>query len=151
MITKRNKGSRPWVLQFPESSYVKRKFSEWRVSMLCWISAGVFFVFFFFFSFLRFCCLQQCLNVVSKKRPRISPVWFSWVLQLDGDWSEKLRVFGRRSRDRWEGNQGMILSTVQKTEERDFPGGPMVGSLPTNSGNMGLILGLGGSYMLWSN
>ena len=45
----------------------------------------------------------------------------------------------------------MILSTVQKTEERDFPGGPMVGSLPTNSGNMGLILGLGGSYMLWSN
>ena len=51
MTTKRNKGSRPWILQFPESSYVKRKFSEWRVSMLCWISAGGF-CFFCFWDFV---------------------------------------------------------------------------------------------------
>ena len=37
----------------------------------------------------------------------------------------------------------MMLSTLQKTEERDFPGGPVVGSLPTNSEDMGSIPGLG--------
>ena len=37
----------------------------------------------------------------------------------------------------------MMLSTVKKTEERDFPGGPVVGSLPTNSEDMGSIPGPG--------
>ena len=36
-----------------------------------------------------------------------------------------------------------MLSTVQKTEERDFPGGPVVGSLPTNSEDVGSSPGLG--------
>jgi len=33
----------------------------------------------------------------------------------------------------------------------DFPGDPVVGSVPANAGNMGLIPGLGGFHMLQDN
>ena len=33
----------------------------------------------------------------------------------------------------------------------DFPGGPVVKSLPTNAGDMGSIPGLGRSHMPWDN
>ena len=36
-----------------------------------------------------------------------------------------------------------------KKRERDFPIGPVIGNLPANAGDMGLIPGLGRSHMLW--
>ena len=44
-----------------------------------------------------------------------------------------------------------IHITKFKYESRDFPGGPVAENSPANAGDMGLIPGLGGSHMHWSN
>ena len=41
----------------------------------------------------------------------------------------------------------LVLHERLIIQERDFPGGPVVRSLPANAGDMGLIPGLGRSYM----
>ena len=41
----------------------------------------------------------------------------------------------------------MFYKTLVKTNEVDFPGGPVVRSLPANAGDMGLIPGLGRFHM----
>ena len=39
----------------------------------------------------------------------------------------------------------------KEDEKRDLPGGPVVKNPPANAGDMGLIPGLGGFHMAWSN
>ena len=45
------------------------------------------------------------------------------------------------------GAQTLGMSTdFEQEEDRDFPGGPMVKSLPADAGDMGLVSGLGRSH-----
>ena len=45
----------------------------------------------------------------------------------------------------------LVLHERLIIQERDFPGGPVVRSLPANAGDMGLIPGLGRFHMPQSN
>lgn len=53
----------------------------------------------------------------------------------------------------WKGMVGLGAQTLgmstdfEQEEDRDFPGGLMVKSLPANAGHMGLVSGLGRSHM----
>ena len=44
-----------------------------------------------------------------------------------------------------------ILVNIKKEENPDLPGGSVVGSLPANSGDPGLIPGPGRFHMSWGN
>ena len=44
-----------------------------------------------------------------------------------------------------------LLELIQKVAPGGIPGGSVVQNPPANAQDMGLISGLGGSHMLWSN
>ena len=43
------------------------------------------------------------------------------------------------------------MGNCAKNKSRDFPGGPLVGSVPANAGDMGSIAGPERAHVPWSN